>query len=190
MNAHMMRPWQILADRPLIDRQPWLTVWEEDVELPNGHRIEGYLRARSREYAEIFALLENGTVPVVRQYKHGIGRESFSLPAGYLDGPDEAPLAAARRELREETGLTAEHWRALGSYVLDTNRSDARAHFFLATGARADGPQQLDATEDIEVTYHTLPELRAMLAEGAFDSLPTVAIVLLGLDALRQEPEG
>ncbi len=179
----MTRPWQILAGRPLIDRRPWLTVWEEDVQLPNGHRIEGYLRARSREYAEIFALLEDGTVPVVRQYKHGLGRESCSLPAGYLD-PDETPMDAARRELREETGLSAEHWQSLGSYVLDTNRSDASAHFFLATGARPDGPQQLDATEDIEVTYHTLAGLRAMLAEGAFDSLPTVAVVMLGLAAL------
>ncbi len=186
--AHTMKPWQVLAGRLLIDRQPWLTVWEEDVELPSGHRIEGYLRASTREYAEIFAVLDDGKVPVVRQYKHGIGRESYSLPAGYLDGPDEAPLDAARRELREETGLTAEHWQPLGSYVLDTNRSDARAHFFLATGARRDGPQHLDDTEDIEVTYHTLSEVRAMLADGAFESLPTVAVVLLGLAALREQP--
>ena len=103
-----MQPWDTLASRPLLDRRPWLTVWEEDVRLPDGAMIHGYLRSRARDYAMIFALLADGTVPLVRQYKHGPGRPSYDLPAGYLDGPDEAPLAGAQRELHEETGLVAD----------------------------------------------------------------------------------
>ena len=110
-----MQPWDTLASRPLLDRRPWLTVWEEDVRLPDDTIIHGYLRSRARDYSMVFALLADGTVPLVRQYKHGPGRPSYDLPAGYLDGPDEPPLAGAQRELHEETGLVADRWQPLGS---------------------------------------------------------------------------
>ena len=151
-----MRPWQILERRPLLDRPPWFRMWEEDVRLPGGHTIPGYLCSETREYAMVFALMCDGTVPLVRQYKHGKGRDSLDLPAGYLDGPDEAPLAAAQRELREETGVTAGRWRPMGSFVLDANRGGSRMHLFLAEDARRDGQQELDVTEDLEVTFHTV----------------------------------
>jgi ADP-ribose pyrophosphatase len=118
-------PWRCFG-APLLDRSPWLRVWEEDVLLPNGHRIDGYIRSTGRDYAVVFALMQDGSAPMVRQYKHGMGETSLDLPAGYLDEGEE-PLAAARRELREETGVTAETWRSLGSLVVDTNRGDIGA---------------------------------------------------------------
>jgi 8-oxo-dGTP pyrophosphatase MutT (NUDIX family) len=178
-------PWQTLATRPLLDRQPWLTLWEEDVQLPSGLTISGYLRARSRDYAMIFALLPDGTVPLVRQYKHGLGRPSYDLPAGYLDSLDELPLDAAQRELREETGLVAEHWQLLGHLVIDTNRGDTRAHLYLARDAQPNSHQELDPTEVLEVSYHTPAELRQMVLRGEIDSLASVAGIMMGWDALR-----
>lgn len=186
MDPHTLPPWQILSIRPLLDRRPWLTLWEEDVRLPNGLTISGYLRARARDYAMVFAVLPDGTVPLVRQYKHGLGRPSYDLPAGYLDDPDELPLAAAQRELREETGLVAEQWQLLGHLVIDTNRGDTRAHLYLARDARADGDQELDPTEALEVSYHTPAELRAMVHRGEIDSLATVAGIMMAWDALNR----
>jgi 8-oxo-dGTP pyrophosphatase MutT (NUDIX family) len=177
-----MQPWQTLSTRPLLDRRPWLTVWEEDVRLPDKTVIRGYLRSRGRDYAMVFAVLADGTVPLVYQYKHGPGRPSFDLPAGYLDGPDETPLAAARRELQEETGLVAEEWRSLGHLVIDTNRGEDRAHIFLALGARPEGLPHLDPTEDLEVSYHTPQALREMVLRGEIDSLASVAGIMLALD--------
>ncbi len=95
-----MQPWRILAARSLVERPPWLSVWEEDVELPDGQSIRGYVRSRACDYAMVFALLADGTVPMVRQYKHGTGRTSLDLPAGYLDTPEETPLAAASANCR------------------------------------------------------------------------------------------
>lgn len=180
-----MLSWRTLASRPLLDRQPWLTVWEEDVELPNGLRITGYVRTMTREYAMVFALLEDGTVPLVRQYKHGIAGPSYDLPAGYLDTADESPLAAAQRELREETGLVAVSWQPLGHLILDTNRGNARAHLYLARDVRTSGPQELDPIEALEVTYHTPAELLAMVRRGEIDSMASVAGIMLALDVLR-----
>ena len=180
-----MNPWQILASRPLLDRSPWLCVWEEDVRLPNGMTIEGYLRSRERDYAMVFAVLDDGTVPLVQQYKHGVAGPSYDLPAGYLDTPNEPPLAAAQRELREETGLVADRWRALGHLLIDTNRGDTRAHIYLAEGAKLTGSQALDPEEALEVSYHRPTALREMILKRKIDSLASVAGIMLGLDAIN-----
>jgi ADP-ribose pyrophosphatase len=161
-----------------------MSLWEEDVVLPQGILIEGYLRTRGRDYAMVFALSADGRVPLVRQYKHGIGGPSHDLPAGYLDTPEEPPLAGAQRELREETGLVAERWRELGHLVIDTNRGDTQAHLYLALNARPDGPQHLDPEEALEVSYHTHDELRAMVMRGEINSMASVAGIMLALAVL------
>jgi 8-oxo-dGTP pyrophosphatase MutT (NUDIX family) len=180
-----MQPWQVLASRPLLDRPPWLSVMEQDVKLPNGAIIEKYLLAQSRDYAMVFALRSDGTVPLVHQYKHGPGHVLIDLPAGYLDA-DEPPLAAAQRELREETGLTATDWQLLGHFVVDSNRGDTRAHLYLARDARLTDEQELDPTEAIEVSYHTPEELQAMVFRGEIESLASAGGIMMGLVALSR----
>jgi len=182
--ANPLLPWRVLGARPLLERRPWLTVWEEDVELPNGMTIRAYLRTIGRDYAMVFALLPDGTVPLVRQYKQGIAGLSYDLPAGYLDSPDELPLDAAKRELREETGLIAETWQALSHAVIDSNRGDTTAHLYLAHDVRHAGPQELDSSEALEVSFCTPAELRRMVSTGEISSLASVAAIMTALDSL------
>jgi ADP-ribose pyrophosphatase len=181
-----MRPWQVLRSQVVIDRQPWLRLIEQDVRLPNGHVIEGYLCAETREYSVIFALREDGRAPLVQQYKHGVRGLSYDLPAGYLDAGEE-PLACAQRELLEETGYAADDWRYLSGVVLDTNRGDARAHLFLARGARQVTLPHLDETEDLVTRFLTLTELLAMVRSREMDSVASVACVMMALDVLNSE---
>jgi ADP-ribose pyrophosphatase len=176
--------WRVLGARPLLERQPWLTVWEEDVELPNGGTIRGYLRMIARDYAMVFALLPDGTVPLVQQYKQGIAGLSYDLTAGYLDSPDESPLDAARRELRQETGLIAEIWRTLSHAMIDSNRGHTRAHLYLALEVRHGGPQELDPSEALEVSFRSPDELRTMVLRGEINSLASVAAIMTALDLL------
>ncbi len=174
-----MQRWEVLAARPLVEREPWLRLWEEDVRLPNGHEIEGYLMQRARDYAMVFAVRPDGMVPIVQQYKHGLGRCSLDLPAGYLDTSDEPLLAAAQRELREETGLGGGRWRHMASLVVDSNRGNTSAHLFLAQDVVEQGEQELDDTEELNVTWHTPGELLEMVMRGQIDSVGSVAGVLL-----------
>jgi ADP-ribose pyrophosphatase len=185
--ADSILPWRVLDARLLVDRKPWLTLWEEDVELPGGMKIEGYLRLMERDYAMVFAVLADGTVPLVCQYKQGIAAPSYDLPAGYLNSPVEPPLLAAKRELREETGLMAETWRTLSDAVIDSNRGNTRAHLFLALDVRLAGAQELDPGESLEVSFHAPAELREMVRKGVINSLASVAAIMTALDALRSE---
>ncbi len=180
-----MLPWEVLSARPLVSRPPWLRLWEEDVRLPNGEVIEAYLCSQSRDYASVFALMEDGTVPLVSQYKHGKGAVSLDLPAGYLDAADESPLTAARRELEEETGITAAAWQPMGALVLDANRGNMRCHLFLARGAVRNGSQHLDVTEELTVSFHRPSDLLHLVISGRIDSIGSVAGILLALRLLE-----
>ena len=178
-----MKPWQIIRSQVLLDRQPWLRLVVQDVRLSNGRVIEGYLLAQAREYAMTFALTDQGRVPLVQQYKHGLGKLSYDLPAGYLDAGEE-PLACAQRELREETGYVADDWRHLLSVVLDSNRGNTRAHLFLARGARQVAMPHLDDTEDLATQFLAPGEILEMIRSGEMDSIPSVACALLAADVL------
>jgi len=180
-----MKPWQVIRSKVLLDRQPWLRLIEQDVRLSNSHVIEGYLLAQSRDYAMTFALTDQGRVPLVQQYKHGLGGLSYDLPAGYLDAGEE-PLACAQRELREETGYVADDWQHLSSVVLDSNRGSTRAHLFLARGARQVALPRLDDTEDLVTRFLALDEILAMIRSGELDSIASVTCALLAVDVLRR----
>ncbi len=184
------QPWQVLASETVADFSPWLTVIRQRVRLPNGVVIPDYVLTPARSYSMVVALTGAEQVLLVRQYKHGLGQAVYDFPAGYLETPDEDPLACAQRELREETGYAAEAWTALGAYHLDTNRGTAAAHLFLARGLTRVAEQHLDATEAL--TVHTVPRaaILDLLTSGQMPGLACPAAWGLALLHLSANGDG
>lgn len=81
----------------------FLTVYEEEVTLPNGKIIPDYSLVKLPDSVIIVATDKNGDLLAQEEYKHAAGKMLLVLPAGHLES-DEDPVAAARRELKEETG--------------------------------------------------------------------------------------
>jgi ADP-ribose pyrophosphatase len=131
----------------------------------------------------VMALDEDHRVTLVRQYRHPIGRYLLELPAGGLE-PDEDPLSAAQRELREEVGLQAREWTALGSFFSSPGFANERLHAFLARGLTA-VPSDPDDDEDISVVRYPLTELLDHL-EHTSDA-KTLATLLLVQRELERE---
>ncbi|MCD4686867.1 MAG: NUDIX hydrolase [Anaerolineae bacterium] len=186
MTTH--EPWHILSTTELLDRRPWLRVVVDHVRLPNGVEIPDFYRVEMLDYVQVLAVCEDGRVPLVQHYKHGPRAVSTELPAGYID-TGEAPEVAARRELREETGIEAGTWHALGRYFVDGNRGCGASHIFLAQDARVVAEPQYEDSELITLRWFDLDALRAAWVGGEFTNLATIAGVGLALGVLAKLDE-
>src|SRR5574338_1335661 len=96
----------------------WLAVEDRTVESPDGQTIEHWSWITTPDFVNIFALMEDGRALMFRQGKYGLDGESLAPMGGYIE-PGEQPLAAAVRELREETGCEARQWIDLGRFLVD-----------------------------------------------------------------------
>ncbi len=176
-----MKPWRILSRRVLLERPPWLTVGEQDVELPDGSVLKGFSWIETRPFAIVIPLLDGDQTILVRSFKLRVGVTSLSLPAGYL-GAGEAPLAGAKRELLEETGCEASEWIALGRYVVDGNYGSGAMHAFIAKGARKVREPESGDHEEQELLVLKFGDALAKLRAGEVAQLSSAAA--LGLAAL------
>ena len=175
--------WETLSRRLVYDSAPWLTLWEEHVRLPNGAEIPDFLTWQDRDVAMVFAVTDDGRAPLVAQYRHGIGQVSLDLPAGYLD-EGEDPLAAAQRELEEETGYTGGAWRYLGALWRNSTRGTQRLFVYLAQDVHSGATPHLDETEDIDVHVVDLAELERLATSAQLGGISSTAVALWGLRVL------
>ena len=171
--------WQVLSDTSLISRR-WLEVREQRVRLANGHEIEHFHLIQSPHWAAVLCLTAEREVVLVRQYRHGFGGASLELPAGVLE-PEEAPLAAARRELREETGFEADSIEPLISVAPEPARNSVRAHFFFARGGKRVAELSLDHSEELEVLLVPAADLTDLIDRGQMVHAAHIGAILLAL---------
>ena len=181
-------PWQVLQTETVFNQAPWLRVERQAVRLANGQIIPDYLLTPSRDYSMIVARTDADEILLVRQYKHGLGRVVLDFPAGYLDGPDEDPLACAQRELREETGYAARHWVALGHFAMDSNRASSGAYLFAAHGLTRVAEPQLDPTEVLHHLTRRARDIPGLLASGEMPTLACAAAWGLAAPRLLSSP--
>ena len=120
--------------------------------MPGGHTA---IREVVEHYGAVAvaAVDDRNRLAMVYQYRHPLGHRLWELPAGLLDAAGEDPVVTARRELREETGLTAEHWSVLVDVASSPGFSDETVRIYLARGLREVGrPDAHD--EEADLTLH------------------------------------
>lgn len=171
--------WQVLNDTSLVS-QRWLEVREQRVRLANGHEIEQFHLIRSPHWAAVICLTAAREVVLVRQYRHGFGGPSLELPAGVIES-DEAPIAAARRELREETGFEAESIEPLLCVAPEPARHSNRAHFFFARAGARLPALALDHSEELQVLLMPVAELLDTIDRGQMVHAAHIGAILLAL---------
>jgi ADP-ribose diphosphatase len=183
-----MEAWKTAARQTILNHSKWLQVENHTVQLPDGQLIDDWAWIVTPDYVNIAAITEAGAFLCFRQTKYAARGITLAPVGGYIE-PGEDPLAAAQRELLEETGCRAAEWVDLGSYAVDGNRGAGTAYLFLATGARQVQAVNADDLEEQHLLHLSRDEIQAALLNGEFKVLSwatVVALALLRVPASRQ----
>lgn len=183
MSGERRGPWRMGNRRTVYDN-PWIEVIDHEVFLADDSpRQYGVVHFKNRAIG-VLPILADGTVPLVGQHRFPTNTYSWELPEG--GGPlDEDPLASAKRELREETGYTAENWQEIASFDLSNSVTDEASICYLAWDLTpgAPAPEESEAFSYERITFSALHE--RVLSGNIRDSL-TVIMVLTATELARQ----
>jgi 8-oxo-dGTP pyrophosphatase MutT (NUDIX family) len=179
-------PWRRHSRRVAYEN-PWITVWHDDVERPDGRDgIYGVVHFANLAVG-VVALDADDRVVLVGQHRYPLDSYSWEIPEGGV--PDgESALAGARRELLEETGVFAATWQEVGRFHLSNSVSDEAGIVFLAVEL-SHGTAAPDPTEEIAVRWVPFDEALEMTLDGRItDAITIMGLQRVALDRLRGDP--
>jgi ADP-ribose pyrophosphatase len=167
-----------LVSSRTVYRGPVFWVTTDEVQEPGGVRVRRDIIHHTGSVV-VLAVDESRSTPRVlleRQYRHAAKDYLWELPAGRID-PGEMPLPAAQRELLEETGYTAEHWRRILNFYASPGFVAETMSVFLATGLRT-GKAQPEDDEIILKRMISLPAAIRMVLKGTIRDAKTISSIL------------
>jgi ADP-ribose pyrophosphatase len=175
-------PWTIKGTRSVY-RDKLMEVFEDEVIKPDGK--EGtYATIRLKDGAAVLALDDDGFVYLAREFRYALGRKDVAIVGGAIDEGEE-PLAAARRELREELGIEAEVWTEMGRMHHSTSMVDSSSTLFLARHLKFTEKDE-DSSEQIETVKMPFTEAVEKALNGEFTHASTCVLILRARNHLQQ----
>lgn len=161
-----------------------LHVVKDEILLPNGKKSVREISLHNGASA-VIPILSDGRVIMERQFRYAHGKVMLEIPAGKLNTPDEPPLEAAKRELREETGAVAEKYTYLGSIAPSPALIDEVIHVYMAEDISF-GESALDDGEFLDIEYYTLEQLYEMVMSGEITDAKTQIAILKAKNLLTK----
>jgi 8-oxo-dGDP phosphatase len=133
----------------------------------------------------VAAMDDRQRIVLIYQYRHPLGRRLWELPAGLLDAQGEDPLATAKRELKEETGLAANTWRVLIDVASSPGFTDESVRVYLAQGLTEVGrPEAHDEEADLTLHWFAIEEAAQMVLRGEVVNATAAAGILAAYAAI------
>ncbi len=171
---NMKSDWELLHSETVYTNKKW-SVQHDKVRMPNGIERDYYI-VNTTGAVDVVALTNNREIYLVGQYRHTTGVYSLEVPGGGMD--DNSPLQAAKRELIEETGLTAKSWKSLGSFQTSNGIMSELTHIFLATDlTTTDNNTQFEEGID-ELIKIPVVEAIEMINDGRITHAQTIVCIM------------
>ena len=176
-------PWRSDGETVIFDN-PWMRLTRHPATAPTGLDAD-YVVMRPRNLSVgVLPIHADGTVTLVGQQRFALMNWSWEMPEGGAPF-DEDPLAGARRELAEEAGLEAAHWREALKTEMSNSITDERAMAWIAWGL---GPVPVapDPTEVIHIARVPFGDLLREIGRGSVRDMFTVATTLRAYHMARE----
>lgn len=171
--------WEEVSTEHIVQDE-WIDFRKTAYRFPDGKIFEPFYTYSRRDYVVIVASDKDGKYLCVRQFRQGIREVTTEFPAGGIERADgkqygdrvptssEDALAAAKRELSEETGYESDDWTHLITIPSNATIADNLAHIYLARNCKKMSGQNLDEMEFLNVEKYSSDEIEQMISEGNF----------------------
>ncbi|MES2004273.1 MAG: NUDIX hydrolase [Bacteroidota bacterium] len=156
--------WKTLSSH-YVFQDRWFQARADSCEFLDGRIIEPYYVVELPNWCNTIVVTKEERIILVRQYRYPVDQITFELPGGVIE-KNEDPMAAAKREMQEETGYTSNEMEFLLKLAPNPAINNNTAYFFLARNAELTQSVNLDALEDIDVVSFSKEEIIQLLREN------------------------
>jgi ADP-ribose pyrophosphatase len=170
----MVEKWEKLESQTLSDYRIF-KIRRDSSRSPRTGVTHDFYIMETGDWINVIPVTSEAKVVFIHQFRHGTEDITLEIPGGMADEDDDSLLESARRELREETGYTADLIVPIGSVAPNPAFLTNRCHTFLAIGARQVGQPQFDGSEDIRVQEIGLDQVPELITSGRITHALVVA---------------
>jgi len=166
--------WQVKRSKEIY-RDEFVQLNVDEVVRPDG-KDGTYATVNLKPGVAILAIDDTGEIYLTKQHRYAIDKESVEVVSGGVDDGEE-PLAAAKKELKEEIGIEAKDWRSLGAINMDTSVIFCPLHLYVAKSLTETGTEQ-EGTEDIKFFKVKLDRAVEMVQQGEITHSASCCLIL------------
>ena len=161
----MKKDWKYLCSKSVF-RNKLVCVRQDKYHFLPNNIIKDFTVFELGDWVNIIPLTEDGHIVTIRQFRHGVRRDTIEIPGGLISDDDSSPMEAAIREMEEETGYHSTDIVHIGMVEPNPALQTNRCYSFLARNVYPRSPQMLDPTEAIRVELIRKEDIYRMIHEA------------------------